>query len=539
MTHPTTPPKLQPPGSLAKNTTTVPTASTQTFLIWLLAVGLLVLLLVVLFVLPARMQSPDNSNDPSLNTSLNTSSKPVPPPTPAGPSPVAEPPVRMDKYIVRDTSRTNIPSEHAQTGPLKAPAPKPEAKPADSNAVQKKASEALQSYLRLSAQPDLDQAKIWANAIWTSAADSADEGDRLYGQRHFSDALSRYQDAVAQLQNLLGSRAQILEETLTQAQQALDKNDINTAITAFEQVLAMQEDHAQARSGLQQAQVREQVLDLMVQAEQAIANKKLDEAALTYQAALKLDPGFSPAQAALETVQETLDRRAFQAAMSLALKQIEAGNFKAAEQALAKAAILDSGSTAVIDARQRLQQARKQARLKQLREQATTSAKQEQWNKAAQLYRKALKLEPDAGFARSGIRRADARIKLHAQLDHYLDQPQRLAADEPLNNAKSLLAANPDPPRDEPLLLEKFARLQQAVETASTPVELLLESDGLTNITIYHVGRLGAFTQKRLELRPGQYTVTGSRQGYRDVRKVITLAPDKPVSLQLISEERF
>jgi len=532
MTQLSPPPELRPPGSAPKSGTTVaPAASTQIFLIWILAVGLLVLLLVVLFVLPTRMQSTGSSSDARLDTENNTTTAAPPITTP----PVAEPPATAVNISTTDDSRTSAPRETAQAS-ANHQAVKPQA---DNSVVQQQAGEALQAYLRLSAQPDLSKAEIWANAIWTEAADSADQGDRLYGQRRFADALGNYQAALQQLQELQASRSQILNETLAQAQQALDNNDIDAAIPAFERVLAMQENHPLARTGLQRAQVRQQVLDLIAAGEQATTENQPDKAAKAYQSALKLDPDFTAAQQALNVVQETLDRRAFQAAMSMALNEITAGNFKAAEQALTKAAAIDASSSAVVDARQRLQQARKQARLKQLRQQASASAKKEQWRKAADLYRKALKMEPKTGFARSGIMRAEGRIELHKQLDHYLDQPQRLSADEPLNNAKTLLAANPAPPEDEPLLLAKIARLKQAVETASTPVELLLESDGLTNITIYHVGRLGTFTQKRLELRPGQYTVTGSRSGYRDVRKIITLAPDKPVTLQLISEERF
>ena len=52
-----------------------------------------------------------------------------------------------------------------------------------------------------------------------------------------------------------------------------------------------------------------------------------------------------------------------------------------------------------------------------------------------------------------------------------------------------------------------------------------LRSDGLTEVVIYHVGNRGRFLQQRLELRPGTYTVVGSRAGYRDVRQQIVVKP--------------
>ena len=39
------------------------------------------------------------------------------------------------------------------------------------------------------------------------------------------------------------------------------------------------------------------------------------------------------------------------------------------------------------------------------------------------------------------------------------------------------------------------------------------------------VGALGAFRERKLTLRPGSYVVVGKRQGYRDTRKTLVVAP--------------
>ena len=63
------------------------------------------------------------------------------------------------------------------------------------------------------------------------------------------------------------------------------------------------------------------------------------------------------------------------------------------------------------------------------------------------------------------------------------------------------------------------------MEGARTPVSVTLNSDGETSVVIYRVARLGKFDNHQLDLRPGDYTVVGSRPGYRDVRKVIKVRP--------------
>jgi hypothetical protein len=53
-----------------------------------------------------------------------------------------------------------------------------------------------------------------------------------------------------------------------------------------------------------------------------------------------------------------------------------------------------------------------------------------------------------------------------------------------------------------------------------------LVSDSLTEVTVYRVGRLGRFERRTVELRPGTYTVVGSRAGFRDVRHEFVLRKD-------------
>ena len=101
-----------------------------------------------------------------------------------------------------------------------------------------------------------------------------------------------------------------------------------------------------------------------------------------------------------------------------------------------------------------------------------------------------------------------------------------------------MLAAASSAPADEPKLAKKMTDLQRLVTLAGTPVAVSLLSDGETDIAIYHVGQLGAFTRQQLELLPGTYTVVGSRSGYRDVRKQLSVSPGmQGTSLTIRCEE--
>ena len=402
------------------------------------------------------------------------------------------------------------------------------------------AEHALQSFLRTQAQPGLSNAEIWSGESWQMAIDTAARGDKEFGQGNFAPALKAYKDAGTQLQTILDKREQTLQTSLAAGWRYLQENAVKEAKSAFGMVLAMQADHQEAQSGLERAAVREQVLDFMTSGQQAEVSGNLQLAAGAYGSALQLDPLYSPAREALEEVELTLRDIAFQDSMGRALLALDNGKFAMAEKALMEADKIKPGNPVVAETRQRLLAARRQASLDSLRLAAEALVKKEDWTAAARIYRRALAIDPQAAFARNGLARAQEKQQLHQQLDHYLSDTARLYSDEPLDNARKLLAANQQVAVGEPLLAKKLAALQQAVTLAVIPVDLLILSDNLTEVSIYKVGRFGSFEQKQLSLRPGKYTITGSRLGYRDVLKVVELKPGMSgQSLTIRSEEKF
>jgi hypothetical protein len=427
-------------------------------------------------------------------------------------------------------------SDHANDEPVSvsvsAPASTPP--PLAAGVARHDAEQALQNFLRMRAQPELANAEVWAAEAWQAALNTAAGGDEHYGRGRFSEALSAYQQAIRQLQDLQAGREQLMADRLKSGWQSLEKNESAAAVFAFEQVLAMQADHEEAGLGLARARVRDEILALMEEGRQAEAVNDPQRAARAYTAASRLDPAYIPVQAALQRVSTELAGTAFQDAMSHALQSLDRGNLTAADEALKAAAQIYPDAPAVGDARRRLTESRRQYTLGKLRKEAARRVSAENWSAAADLYRKALAIDAQAAYARAGLARAQKRTQLHAQLDHYLADTTRLSSDEPLANASKLLEANKHLPESEPRLAAKVAALNEAVRLAVIPVSLLIKSDNRTEVTIYHVGRLGKFHDKQVTLRPGRYTVTGYCPGYRDVRKVITLRPDSTKSTLLV-----
>jgi hypothetical protein len=273
------------------------------------------------------------------------------------------------------------------------------------------------------------------------------------------------------------------------------------------------------------ARMLEQVLALVAAGTEHEAREELDAALTKYASALALDTSSPEARAAHDAVTAKIRRREFHAAISVALTALARNEFAASRAALTRAEAIQPGAAEVSDARRRLQLAVQRSRISAHRNAAKSLERDERWREAGERYAAVLAIDSRVAFALTGRERSLAKARIHAELDAYLAELERLSAPGPRGNARRLLGAAADlDAKTEPKLAAKVGRLAEAVEIAETPLQVRLQSDNLTDVTVYKVGRFGRFARRDLLLPPGTYVAVGSRSGYRDVRVEFTLA---------------
>ena len=116
-----------------------------------------------------------------------------------------------------------------------------------------------------------------------------------------------------------------------------------------------------------------------------------------------------------------------------------------------------------------------------------------------------------------------------------------MTAPGPRDNARQLLGAAADlNASTEPKVAAKVERLAKALELAETPMQVRLQSDNLTDVTVYKVGRFGRFASRDLLLTPGSYVAVGKRSGYRDVRVEFTVTGgEEPPHVSVRCQEKI
>jgi serine/threonine protein kinase len=369
----------------------------------------------------------------------------------------------------------------------------------------------------------------------TRAAESVgarDAGNTQMAQERLADA--------SQLLDQVESKApQALAAQLAAGQKALAAGQEELANQAFDLARRIDPNDKRIAEGQRHTRNLNGVLPLLADGQNAESAQNFSRAAQDYSQALSIDPGNDKARAGLARANAAFGDDNYAKAVGSGFAALGAGRLDDARDAFEKARSLRPNGTEAADGLRRVSSALSAKGFSSLRQRAAGLEAQERWDEAVQAYDSALQADPSLAFAQEGKDRAAARAELNASMQALIDRPERLSSPSVRDQAKALLdTANQQSPSG-PVLRSQIARLglllpdyDGAVKSGSVrtdlmdkPVRLSLVSDNATAVAIPSIGQFGTFAKRDIQLKPGRYTVIGTRDGFRDVRRDITIAP--------------
>lgn len=375
----------------------------------------------------------------------------------------------------------------------------------------------------------------WGGQPYLDAVDVYETGDEAYVNKNYQLAGDRYREASALLEPFFDRIDEVFAETLAAAGEAFAASDHSEAIRLYDLAVAITPGNREAEAGLVRAQNLEAVLTLTAQGIQFETDLELDAAKLAFEKALQLDAVWEPALAGLERVRIAANEMSFGQRMTEGLDALAAGDFASARAAFNAAKLLDPKSRQPTDGLLQVDQEIKLAEIRNLENEAAALDAAEQWELSANVYRQILDIDADLQFAQDGLRQAMSRSALHARLAGYIDDPDQLSDQVNVQNATKLLLEVTRMTPMGPRLEDQKNLLSRLLKRAATPLPVQLISDNATNVAIFKIGKLGAFSAQEISLRPGKYVAVGNRAGYRDVRIEFRVAPEddmQPIVIQ-------
>ncbi len=472
--------QLSPPGLSPDLTSAKPRGSGLLFIV----AGFVVLLGVaagVLFLLPTEQHLPSPTSEPEITEV-----------TPENASSLAEKPIASSDQVERT-----------------------------------EASEAREEMLALKIKGESQSLGAWAGSQYQEVLQTIAAADQSLGEKNLRGAAELYRQVSRELQLLLDSKQQIYEAAVARGTRALIQENEQEAEHFFTRALAIDPLSEDARSGMKRAESLSSVVALYQEALALEQTGKLAEAVVQLEKLLQLDNAYEPATQALERIEAEGKEQAFQKEMNAFLAALEGKDLAKARRFFDTLKTMGMHQQQITQAGRLLAEQEELAFIAGNRKIADGLKEAEKWQQALVVYNKILAVAADALFAVNGRTEAAKRAELDSALDNAISRAPRLQDEQQRAKAARLLAYARQISPKGPKLESQIQALDLLITRAGTPIAILLESDNETDITIYHVGKIGAFFSKKMNLKPGTYTVVGSKTGYRDVRKIITIGPDE------------
>jgi tetratricopeptide (TPR) repeat protein len=390
-----------------------------------------------------------------------------------------------------------------------------------------------ETFWRLQAQLTHYGADQWDGPAFRQIEALAEEADRLWQSRTYPQAQAAYAQGIDRIESLLTQLPVIVETSLQAGRQALADGNLPAAKQQFQTVLKIEPASAAARAGLETVALAQKRAALIAAAQAHVAVDRPGLALAAYQEALALDPDDRAVQKAIQALQDQLLAADIRNRLQKGWALVDQGDYEGARSVFQGILVANPDHTEARDALGQVDALIRQQRLQKIAQLAAKAEADEQWDEALSLHQKALAIDPHLQFALEGQVRARQQRQIAQRMAFYLKDPTLLENDKHLANAQQLLQqARSLTPRGNRLQAD-LTGLQKAVTLAQTPVEVVLASDQLTEVAVYRIGRLGRFESHTLQLRPGTYTVVGSRDGFQDVRQTLRVEAGQEGPLQL------
>jgi serine/threonine protein kinase/tetratricopeptide (TPR) repeat protein len=397
-------------------------------------------------------------------------------------------------------------------------------------------------------------AGIWGGPEFAMAKMRAAESVGAHDAGNVKMAQERLADASRLLDEVESRASQALAAQLAAGQKALAAGQQETANQAFDLARRIDPNDRRIADGQRHTRSLTGVLPLLADGQNAENARNYSRAMQDYSQALSLDPGNDKARAGLARANAAFGDDSYAKAVGSGFAALGAGRLDDARDAFGKARTLRPNGSEAAEGLRRVGTAVSAKGFTTLRQRAAGLEAQERWDEAVEAYNSALQADPSLVFAQEGKDRAAARAQLNASMQAIIDRPDRLVSQSVREQARALLQNANEQTTSGPVLRSQITRLglllpdyekvaqsdsasirpvaawrsdtgSPARSDVDKPVHLSLLSDNATDVAIPSIGQFGTFAKRDIELKPGRYTVIGTRDGYRDVRRDITVAP--------------
>lgn len=366
----------------------------------------------------------------------------------------------------------------------------------------------------------------------------ANNGDRLFGERQFDEAQREYELALQEIEQLLDDMNTEFTHWFEQGEEALQQREYEKSLDAFERAQAIEPLNQQVHVKLDRVRLLPRVNELIRESARAKLKEEWVQALDYLNEVSQIDPSTRGITELREVILKQITTQDLQDALTAGHEQLSADNFDLAEQMFKDILINYPENVAAQTGLDQVGRARLAAKIEAFRVLALEKENELDMRGALKIYDEALDLDSSLQFASEGRQRVFEIISAINDMNAMLQDPHALSSDETYEEAKETLETAQSHRGHSDVYDQLLNRFTQLVNYAGTQLTVVVTSDDATEVTLTTSHRIGSFERHELLLRPGRYTLHGSRDGWVDIRKTFVVQRDMdPISI--VCEERI
>jgi tetratricopeptide (TPR) repeat protein len=368
-------------------------------------------------------------------------------------------------------------------------------------------------------------AAVWGGDEFAAVKQATEAAGLRADDGEIDAAIAEFTAVGKRLAHIEARAPEALAVELVRGDAALAAGDPVRARSAFALAQRIDPQNDRAAAGLARAQALEIAMPLVAQAANAASAARHAEASELYQRALAADPANERAREGLASARAALGAGEYARTLASGFSALQAGDLAGARSGFEGARAMQPGASAPQQGLEQVAAAEQARAGDEARTRAASLEASERWSEALAIYEGVLARDPALQFAQAGRERAAPRAELARRLQLIIDNPDRLATEAVRRETAQLLdVARASQPAG-PVIRSQVSRIELLLPAYDQVVRVAFESDNATEVAIQRVGTFGTFLRREVELKPGRYTVTGKREGFRDIRREITIAP--------------
>jgi len=366
-------------------------------------------------------------------------------------------------------------------------------------------------------EPKLQLASVqqWSAGVHEKIFEHKQAAIRAFSEGSYSSALAQIRAAAKESFRILGVKDARFDNHLKAAVSAFDSNQFEIARTEIASALLMKPDHSIAQGYQDRIELMPKVIGYLDGAYKARAENDLRSERSYLEKVIQLDPAREKEKARLKHLRKEIAEEDFANLMSKGIGAVERRDIGTARTSMEKARKVFPNRAELSLLKNRVERLDRELSVESSLNDANKAISHDDWDRAYQAFSKAKLIDPTNTAATEGEKIAGQVRAGRQGLDSFLERPARLSSKAVAAAAQRLLASVRHLTAISPTLKTRSEQVSKLISQANKPVEVVVRSDGKTEISVRRVGIVGKTLEKVINLRPGDYTFEGKRAGYK------------------------